>query len=502
MTQGSPFRRLGLSEDASLQQVKRAYAVLLRKHRPDEDPQGFQRLHEAYAACMDHVHWREQAWHEDDHGDATEPAVAVADTLPADAVFAPFDPDALDAAPPFQDNAANEPADEDDAGFDVEAFAQELVGRMRNDAARAVDAWLSSNDWLYSVDRKQALQPIVVQALAGVEPAIAAEHFDSLTRFFALDTVGIDGWLRHQLDQVQRRIHDASRFEHQLRLHTSKHATWTDVQLAKELFGPPQWLRRLFLLLVPGLPGRLATLANNLHAASPEASEAQLHQPTCRFWDKATDRANLARERLLLASLRALLFSGVIAAYVAAIDANGTFVHTWTVCLLGALLPWLAYAVIVAGFIRFRRFNQARLYWDMPTLLACVGTLASAIAMQVQPVAGIIGFAITGLLWLGARGGPEGKTDANAWGTIAAAATSFMLAAWLMQVVVGDGLRARHAFTLAGLHAMAVLVLHDVALAKRRRIPLQAAHLATGWLWWIAAVNVALLAMVGWLSTN
>lgn len=286
MTQGSPFRRLGLSEDASLQQVKRAYAVLLRKHRPDEDPQGFQWLHEAYAACMDHVHWREQAWHEDDHGDATEPAVAVADTLPADAVFAPFDPDALDAAPPFQDNAANEPADEDDAGFDVEAFAQELVGRMRNDAARAVDAWLSSNDWLYSVDRKQALQPIVVQALAGVEPAIAAEHFDSLTRFFALDTVGIDGWLRHQLDLVQRRIHDASRFEHQLRLHTSKHATWTDVQLAKELFGPPQWLRRLFLLLVPGLPGRLATLANNLHAASPEASEAQLHQPTCRFWDK------------------------------------------------------------------------------------------------------------------------------------------------------------------------------------------------------------------------
>ncbi|MEF9977111.1 MAG: hypothetical protein RR969_03795 [Thermomonas sp.] len=449
---------------------------------------------------MQQLRWREQARSEDDHGDESGPVVA--DPQPADAVFAPCDPDALDAAHPSPGNTATDPTEPGDAGFNVEAFAGELVARMRNDSARAFDAWLESNEWLYSVDRKQALQPIVVQALAQVEPAIAAEHFDPLTRFFALDTVGIDGWLRTQLDLVQRRIHDASRFEHQLRLHTSKYATWTDVQLAKELFGPPHWLRRPFLLLVPGLPGRLATLAQNLHAASPEASEAQLHQPTCRFWDRATDRAGFARERLLVVGIRALLFSLAIAAYVAAIDVDGTFAHNWLVCLLGVLLPWLAYAVIVAGFLRFRRFNQTRLHWDMPTLLACTGSLASAIAMQLQPIAGLIGFAITGLLWLGARGGPEGKANANAWGTIAAAATSFMLAGWLMHLIFGEGLRARHGFTLAGLHAMAMLVLHDVVLAKQRRIPLQAAHLATGWVWWIAAINLALLAVVGWLSTN
>ena len=77
-----------------------------------------------------------------------------------------------------------------------------------------------------------------------------------------------------------------------------------------------------------------------------------------------------------------------------------------------------------------------------------------------------------------------------------------MLAGWLMHLIFGEGLRARHGFTLAGLHAMAMLVLHDVVLAKQRRIPLQAAHLATGWVWWIAAINLALLAVVGWLSTN
>ena len=496
----NPFRVLGLDRKADMPTIKRAYAKLLRTHRPDEDAAAFQRLHEAYEACLEQARWREQGGSEDDHGDGIGPAVA--DTQPAGPVFVQRDADALDGAHPSRGSAATDPTAPGDAGFNVEAFAGELVARMRNDSARAVDAWLASNESLYSVDRKQALQPIVVQALGKVEPATAAEHFDTLTRFFALDTVGIDGWLRHQLDLVERRIHDASRFEHQLRLHTSKYATWTDAQLAKELFGPPHWLRRPFLLLVPGLPGRLATLAQNLHAASPEAFETQLHQPTCRFWGRATDRAAFSRERLLVVGIRALLFSLVIAAYVAAIDVNGSFAHNWLICLLGVLLPWLAYAVIVAGFIRFRRFNQTRLHWDIPTLLACTGSVASAIATQFQPIAGLIGFAITGLLWLGARGGPEGKANANAWGTIAVAATSFMLAAWLMQVIFGDGLRARHAFTLAGLHAMAVLMLHDVALAKQRRIPLQAAHLATGWVWWIAAINLALLAMAGWLSTN
>ena len=42
------FARLGLDAEADERAVKRAYAALLKKTRPDEDPQGFQTLHEAY----------------------------------------------------------------------------------------------------------------------------------------------------------------------------------------------------------------------------------------------------------------------------------------------------------------------------------------------------------------------------------------------------------------------------------------------------------------------
>ncbi|MBF0676318.1 J domain-containing protein [Pseudomonas sp.] len=43
---------LGLKADADLRSIKRRYAQLLKIHRPDEDPQGFQRLREAYEQAL------------------------------------------------------------------------------------------------------------------------------------------------------------------------------------------------------------------------------------------------------------------------------------------------------------------------------------------------------------------------------------------------------------------------------------------------------------------
>jgi len=44
---------LGLDADADLRSIKRQYATLLKVHRPDEDPSGFQRLREAYEQAME-----------------------------------------------------------------------------------------------------------------------------------------------------------------------------------------------------------------------------------------------------------------------------------------------------------------------------------------------------------------------------------------------------------------------------------------------------------------
>lgn len=45
----NPYEVLGLAEDESDERtIKRAYAKLLRQHRPDQDPEGFTRIHQAY----------------------------------------------------------------------------------------------------------------------------------------------------------------------------------------------------------------------------------------------------------------------------------------------------------------------------------------------------------------------------------------------------------------------------------------------------------------------
>ena len=44
---GDPYTLLGVSEDADLKSLKRAYKTMLRKHRPEKDPAGFQRVREA-----------------------------------------------------------------------------------------------------------------------------------------------------------------------------------------------------------------------------------------------------------------------------------------------------------------------------------------------------------------------------------------------------------------------------------------------------------------------
>jgi curved DNA-binding protein CbpA len=65
----SPFERLGIAATADEREIKRAYARELRRSRPDEDPAGFQDLHDAYQHCLAYAEHR-RALGEDDDGPA------------------------------------------------------------------------------------------------------------------------------------------------------------------------------------------------------------------------------------------------------------------------------------------------------------------------------------------------------------------------------------------------------------------------------------------------
>lgn len=65
---------LGLPVTADTRTIKRHYAKLLKQTRPDEDPQGFQRLREAYEQALAHKDWEQDPPLETDAGHSPTPA--------------------------------------------------------------------------------------------------------------------------------------------------------------------------------------------------------------------------------------------------------------------------------------------------------------------------------------------------------------------------------------------------------------------------------------------
>ncbi|MFK3798508.1 J domain-containing protein [Pseudomonas sp. NPDC088444] len=74
----NPWTVLGLEDDADERTVKRQYAKLLKVTRPDDDPEAFQRLREAYERALDWARNRV-----DDEDDVDTPTAAVARPMEA-----------------------------------------------------------------------------------------------------------------------------------------------------------------------------------------------------------------------------------------------------------------------------------------------------------------------------------------------------------------------------------------------------------------------------------
>lgn len=212
----SAFAALGLPSDADERAIKRAYAARLKTTRPDEDPEGFQRLNELYQAALAQCAARETvrrplaldpspsgpppfdpaasipvAEASAPAGDAPPPArgraPADAPVMPPSAVPPPLPPvrwrtqgPAPDAFPAIGPVAA--------PMFNMDAFFRELHARAGREPVAAFRAWLLGHEALYAMALKDAMAVPLVHFLAGVPP-MRREHLDETLRFFGLDTV-------------------------------------------------------------------------------------------------------------------------------------------------------------------------------------------------------------------------------------------------------------------------------------------------------------------------
>ncbi len=229
------LRFLGLGPDADERAIKRAYAARLKTTRPDEDPEGFQRLNEAYQAALA---WRQR--HPpggDDTGTASSPRPAepdddrfsdpqpfldavVVDDAPA-ATSADAETNArLPTAPPTGDDRFRRPPPgmpQSRPAFpepsapppphDEQREAQRLAGqRVRQDdlvrfhyacfelAANASPegfrAWLIAQPLLLSLQYKARIGRSLLEAFAHERPPVRHDNFAVFCAFFGFDDIG------------------------------------------------------------------------------------------------------------------------------------------------------------------------------------------------------------------------------------------------------------------------------------------------------------------------
>ncbi len=186
----NPFNTLGVPADASEAEIKRAYARGVKQTRPDEHPQEFQTLHEAYVAALSIR--AQQSLMTDE---ITDPSVIGFAQPSTSSVSMAQDPDDPQADP------AHELAP---GSFDLPAFLDGLHALLDNPEAD-VDTWLRQQPALYSLSLKRSITPGLVDDLLQ-RPPVPPEILESLFSFFGIGMVNREfGWLSEDVEELRER---------------------------------------------------------------------------------------------------------------------------------------------------------------------------------------------------------------------------------------------------------------------------------------------------------
>lgn len=227
----SPLDLLGVPPDAGEKEIKQAYASLLKQHRPDEDPDGFQRLNEAYQAAMACI--RRVAG--DPPPARTKPCSSDrgAERPADDETISPLENTRIElptwrvAPDPFTprvrisqthgeaDSTSPKQHQDTDPRFDHFAFSHALVARAMTTSPQDLRWSLTEQPDLMSIATKDATIPFVMDRLE-YELPLETPQLEIILTFFGLHEVVGHPALQRRIDALRRRSRTA-------------HPTWADL---------------------------------------------------------------------------------------------------------------------------------------------------------------------------------------------------------------------------------------------------------------------------------
>ena len=225
------FAALGLSPDADERAIKRAYATQLKTTRPDEDPEGFQQLNEAYQAAL--AQCRGTAMRGSNAAPvaplATGPSDVIDDSAPSRLRVTPA-PAPMPASPPV---APYRPSfgGRKVAWDDPEMWIDLSLRTAFHASATDLRQWLLDQPVWWSLAEKPRFRPRLLAVFEARVPPMPRANFDALAEFFGFDRVEADldhaglMALREAMDDAWIEIRD-ERFREGIR--PSDPAPWSE----------------------------------------------------------------------------------------------------------------------------------------------------------------------------------------------------------------------------------------------------------------------------------
>jgi len=359
------YTLLEVSPDTDVGGIKRAYARLLRKTRPDEDAEGFQRLHMAYQLVLAHANARATGAAAAQSSHIAPPASL--DPPPALRVAGDRDVAVLRTTPESTVGTAMPSPAETDVNPVLAVNPGELVNRVIQYAIdnddRKLSVWLSRQPEFWSIRTKQQIGQLLLNQLFRNPQPMASTCLDTLLQFFDLEQV-LSGVNPMALAQLRRRqlamwyLLPQNDRSLALRLNIPTNRSPDRRQMAaclRLLQAPWRWqsvpwpaIRR----------GRTAAIGRFIHAlCSGHLAElpAQINRAHAEFWYRAVLPGAMTWPRFAVGSVRAVFLALVLMASIAGVTtlsawASGGGFDGYVAWGVGAIMAggtlgiWLAFA--------------------------------------------------------------------------------------------------------------------------------------------------------------
>lgn len=328
------LRLLGLPDDADERAIKRAYAAKLKITRPDEDPEGFQRLHEAYQAALAWVrsgpHDDEDVWGDEadscrDNGECVDDTEAVAPEAARTQMHAAAHEDAVPQATQTTDEAVeddtHEAPPEDAVAFDHDAFFDACFHLALDGVEGELRRWLDAQPILWSLAHKAQIGHWLLHAMHQRQPPMPPSRFDLLMDYFGLIDLRT-GYDAYYIQRLRHRLQIAWELKTmQLRAlgertadeGTSVAAAVRQVRrILRDLSRPFDWPRALLAALMPMYPTAVRRFLYRLDLGQLDRLPPPIEPAQIAFWDAASDRARLTRQRLAVVASRVAAYSAMV----------------------------------------------------------------------------------------------------------------------------------------------------------------------------------------------